>query len=330
MSTSTVSGRKKTLLLSEALNLFLTQKEIEGKSPDTLVGYRSKVRAFIDFAGDIPINQFTHELATQYILATSKRNRYADTRSRHTEDSVGIKRSSIKNYVLILKIFSKFLFEEGYLKQNPMAKIKLPKDDKEAIEILTDEEIGRIYACINPRTANGAKLFLIVTILLDTGMRASELVGVEIGDIDFKQTRIKVMGKGRKERFVPFGMTTAKALMAYINGYRSNSVTDKLLINNRGNPLDRNLLSQMIKRLGAKAGVPRLHTHLFRHTFGTNWIKNGGDVFALQTILGHYDLSVTKIYISLAQRDLQVKHRMVSPVDRLNISRKLTASKQKA
>jgi len=320
---------KHTLLLSEALNLFLTQKEIEGRTPDTLAFYKGKIGAFITYAGDIPVTSFTSELATEYILATSKRKKYDLDHPRHKVGDTTVKRSTVKNYVLALKIFSKFLYEEGYLKTNPLARIKLPKEDKEAIDILTDEEIGNIYSCINPRTANGAKLFLIVTLLLDTGIRAGELADIEIDDIDFKQARIKVIGKGRKERFVPFGMTTSKALLSYINSYRPDSVSTKLLVDRNGAQLNRTTISQTIRRLGQRAGVSKLHTHLFRHTFGTNWIKNGGDVFALQTILGHYDLSVTKIYISLAQRDLQVKHRMVSPVDRLNVGRK-TASKQKA
>jgi len=82
-------------------------------------------------------------------------------------------------------------------------------------------------------------------------------------------------------------------------------------------------VTEAVKRLGNRAGIPRLHSHLFRHTFGTNWIKQKGDLISLQTIMGHSDIAVTRTYVTLAQVDLDVQHRSISPLDRLGVGKKL-------
>ncbi len=314
--------KRKVLSLSEALNLFLTHLEVEGKSPHTTLWYRRRLTLFIAFAGDKPASQLALDDGEGFILFLSKRGKYPD-HPKHQQEDDPMSRATLRNYVRAIRGFATYLDAEGITDSNVFKALKLPKDDSRVIEILADAEIVALYDQIRPSSQVGSRLFLIVTLLLDTGMRVGELAGIKLDDIDYQRTRIKVTGKGRKQRFVPFGSTTAKALLRYINHYRPASWSDQLLLNLDGEPMTIQAIMQAVKRLGNKAGVPRLHAHLCRHTFAVKWLRSKGDLFTLQMVLGHEDLSVTRMYVHLAQLDIDVQHRAVSPVDRLGVSSKL-------
>jgi site-specific recombinase XerD len=147
-------------------------------------------------------------------------------------------------------------------------------------------------------------------------MRIGELERISFEDIDFRQHRIKITGKGDKERFVPFGVTTSKAILAWYNLWREDDGDERLF------QMCQHSIAESMKRLGRKVGVERLHPHLWRHTYAVRWLRNGGDVISLQKVLGHSDLEVTKVYIHLAQVDIEDKHRQVSPVDRLGLGKR--------
>jgi len=190
------------------------------------------------------------------------------------------------------------------------------------IEILSDQEIADIFAKLNPTCSLGARLYLMVLLLLDTGIRASELVGLTLANTYIEQDYFKVLGKGDKERIVPFGATTKKALLRYIHTFRPEPFhqgVDQLVLTTDGSPLTYSGLAQAIKRLGKKTGVPRLHAHLFRHTFAVRYLMNGGDIMTLRLILGHATLEVTQMYMHLASAHVQLQHHKFSPVDRLGI-----------
>ncbi len=314
--------KRKVLSLSEALNLFLTRLEVEGKSPLTTLWYRRRLNRFIAFAGDLPASQLSLDEGERFVLFLSKRGKYPD-HPKHQQGEEPMSRATLRNYVRAIRGFATYLNEEGFTETNVFKALKLPKDEARVIEILSDAEIVALYDQIKPSSQIGSRLFLITTVLLDTGMRVGELIGIKLDDIDFQRTRIKVTGKGRKQRFVPFGTTTAKALLRYINHHRPESWSDQLLLNLDGEPMTTQAVMQAVKRLGNKAGVPRLHAHLCRHTFAVKWLRNKGDLFTLQTVLGHEDLSVTRMYVHLAQMDIDVQHRAVSPVDRLGVGGRL-------
>ena len=132
---------------------------------------------------------------------------------------------------------------------------------------------------------------------------------------------MKVFGKGQTERIVPFGNTTKKALLHWLVTWRPKMAddSDSLFVTVDGRPLIYGPLSKAIKRLARKAGVPRLHAHLFRHTFAVRYLMNGGDVMTSRLILGHSTLEVTQMYMHLAATHVQVQHHKFSPVDRLGL-----------
>jgi integrase/recombinase XerC/integrase/recombinase XerD len=168
-----------------------------------------------------------------------------------------------------LKVFGTWLHEDGLTSHNIFARLKRPKLPKSVIKILTEQEIHSILDSINPNCFLGARQYLIALLLLDTGIRASELCTLTLPNIFIDENKILVKGKGRKERIVPFANGTKRALIRYINTWRPEPVgggIDSLILSVNGTPLTYNGLSLAIRRLGMRAGVPRLHAHLFRHT----------------------------------------------------------------
>jgi integrase/recombinase XerC/integrase/recombinase XerD len=168
-------------------------------------------------------------------------------------------------------------------------------------------------------------LYAIVLVLLDTGIRASELCTLTMENTFLTEGFLKVRGKGNKERMVPFGALTKKALLKYLHSYRPEAQSDdqrELFLSIEGTPLSYNGLALLIRRLGSNSDVPRLHPRLFRHTFAVRYLMNGGDIMTLRLILGHTTLEVTQLYMHLAEAHIQVQHHKFSPVDRLDIGKR--------
>ncbi len=148
--------------------------------------------------------------------------------------------------------------------------------------------------------------------MLDTGARANEVCTLEVTAIDWDQGLAKLYGKGRKERYVPFSLPTAKAMQRYALRERQGN-SDRFFENEDGWPLTPSGLFQICKRLSGKAGV-KVAPHKCRHTFGIQYLRNGSSVFALQKTLGHTSLDTTLRYAALVTDDLVNGHREHSPV----------------
>jgi site-specific recombinase XerD len=321
-------ARGKTLSLASMIDLFIVSKEIEGKSQKTLGWYRSMLIAYADHAGqgeDVPFDELSLEGAKSFISYLQRRtSKYQNHQFRKIEDEA-LSPHTIHAYVRTLKAFGAWLFEEGYTTDHPFRRLKPPKLPETMIEILSEDEITRLLNAINANTPLGARQYLIVLLLLDTGIRASELCTLTMANTNLKEGYIKVRGKGKKERMVPFGSTTKKALMRYIQTYRPDPATDQvgeLILTLDGTSLTYDGLAQVCKRLAVAASIPRLHLHLFRHTFAVRYLMNGGDVMTLRLILGHTTLDVTRLYLHLSESHVQVQHHKFSPVDRLDIGRR--------
>ncbi len=231
---------------------------------------------------------------------------------------------TVQCHVRTLKAFFSWLHREGYTDENKLQKLKLPKALKRIIEPLSNEEISRILAATNTRAPAAVRDYAVVVTLLDTGLRASELMNLKLQDAHVEQRYLKVMGKGNKERLVPIGSHAQKALLRYIYHSRpeSNHVNN-LFLTLDGHPMTTNGLKLMLSRLAKKSGVNRLPPHLCRHTtFAINYLMNGGDVFSLQEILGHTSLEMVRNYLSLTSSQVRAQHYRLSPMDCMNLQHK--------
>jgi len=215
------------------------------------------------------------------------------------------------------------VLQEGFLKENPTARIKVAKPKSKIIAPYSGKEIKRMLAVCDWDYEHNAKFLgsrnqAIVLVLLDSGVRLSELAGMRLGDIDNEKGYIKVLGKGGKERIVRIGKTTQKALWRYLI-YRPENSRQDLWLTEEGEPLNSSGIQSLIKRLKQRAGVnSNGSVHRFRHTFALNFLRADRNVFNLQYLLGHSDLDMVRRYTAtLGMEDALKAHEKASPADLL-------------
>lgn len=220
---------------------------------------------------------------------------------------------SLQNMYVGLSAFWTWLIDNGHVQDHVIRRIKRPSANPPPIIGFTETEIRRMLDGIGKRPMLKAAIYL----LLDTGARASELRDLNIGDVDLRKGEIKIQhGKGDKGRIIPISITTGQVVAKYLAGRSDRGQPDApLLIALTGSRLDRRRLTSQLSSLGARVGVRDVHPHRFRHTFAIQFLRNGGNVFALQRILGHEQLATTQRYIRLAQVDMVDAHKRASPVD---------------
>ena len=295
----------------------------EGKTPKTVTWYRTSLRLFMDYlidSGVSPIlGQMSVELVREYVLHLQTRNRFEPHPYTPTRDQ-RLSPISVQGYVRGLKAFFNWLYKEGYSEDHLLQRLNPPKAPRKLIEPLTDVELAAITSAIDPQTSWGGRNMAMVILFLDTGLRLSELLTLDMKDLHLEEGYAKVMGKGQKERIVPFGSSAQKALMKYIYHFRPEALNgERVFLNLDGRSMTETGLKLIFRRLAIVSGVTRLHMHLLRHTFAVNYLMNGGDVFTLQQILGHTTLEMVRRYVNLANAHVMIQHKKFSPVDRMNL-----------
>jgi site-specific recombinase XerD len=305
--------------MSVLLEMFLSAKRIEGRTKNTIKFYKSLLTKFITFLGDCRIGSLSIDDARRFIAhLQSKKTRCAD-HPMSREKAGGLKATSMSAYVRSLKAFSSWLYEEGYTRVDLFSRLKRPSLPEPVIEVLSNAELDRIKQCINPDCFLGSRAYAIFLLLLDTGIRASELCTLTVENTHLDENYIKVMAKGRKERIVPLANGTKKAMLRYDTTFTPESDRPEFFLNCDGQRLTYSGLKQLIDRLGKKADIPRLRPHLFRHSFAVHYLMAGGDLVTLQRILGHTTIQVTQMYLHLVDSDIKVQHSKFSPVDCLGL-----------
>jgi integrase/recombinase XerC/integrase/recombinase XerD len=191
------------------------------------------------------------------------------------------------------------------------------------IDVLTDDEIRRLFACFNLRQWCGVRNYVICALMLDSGLRLNEVVTLTWGNVHVAEGYAIVNGKGNKQRIVPLGLQTKKALYRY-EGLLSlkYTMTEKtaLFVKDEQTPIKQSTVESLFRKLKTKANIPRLRPHLLRHSFATRYLENGGDVYSLQQILGHTSLDMVKRYVHQTPAKTIVCHPRFSPLD--NLARK--------
>lgn len=241
-----------------------------------------------------------------------------------------ISSKSLLIYYIGLSAFWTWCVSEGITKKHIIRAIKPPRPEQRAIVPLTEQEIrsimeavkrsrryvnnltGQTLSSYNPSSVRNQAIILL---LLDTGLRASELCSLTIQSVNIQNRTLTVMGKGRKERHIPFSARTGKAIFRYVSSRTDVLDTDPLFLAGGKYPLTRERLAHILKEIGDRAGVSGSYPHRYRHTFAINYLRNGGDVYTLQTIMGHSTMEMTRKYLALARVDLEEAHRRASPVD---------------
>jgi len=232
----------------------------------------------------------------------------------------GCKQTTISNLYRTIHSFFNWLVDERILKESPMAGMKPPRTPETIIVPFQLEHIHRLLFMCDDSKFLGARNRAIILVFLDTGLRLSEIAGIQIADIDFDNDIIKVMGKGMKERFVRISKTTQKAVLRYL--LMRDDGLPCLWVTEERRPLTFWGISIMIRRLGKLAGLKnvRCSPHTFRHTFATRSLENGAAEWEVQSLLGHKTLTMTRRYTNtLRSQEATVGHRRFSPVDNMKL-----------
>ena len=231
---------------------------------------------------------------------------------------------TVDGYVPMFRLFLNWVESEGYIESNPARLLRAPKTPAKIMETFSGDQIQRLLAAVDIKQTNGFRDLCMMLLFLDTGIRLTELINLEIPDVDLERGEIKIRGKGGKERMVPIGGKVQRALWKYVHKYRPEPAhpnVKNLFLSIQGYGLSGSRVYHMIRDRGEKAGLQgvRCSPHTFRHTFAKNFLLNGGDLFTLQKILGHRSLDVVRLYVNLASEDVKVQHRKYSPVDMMRV-----------
>jgi integrase/recombinase XerD len=218
-----------------------------------------------------------------------------------------------------IKALFRFMLNEEIIEKDPSSIIEAPKLGRKLPDTLNVEQIDQIFAAIDLSTPEGARNRAILEVLYSSGLRVSELTDLRISNILFKERFMKVLGKGDKERWVPFGSSALNYLTIYLEEIRVHVIPKKgfenhVFLNRRGAALTRVMIFTIIKDLTEKAGLKlNVSPHTFRHSFATHLIEGGADLRAVQSMLGHESITTTEIYTHLDREFLKQTIRDFHP-----------------
>jgi integrase/recombinase XerD len=274
--------------LADFLSYIASEK---GLARNTVAAYRSDLELFFSFlAHQDPARVNDQEILA--FLSHLKTQAYAG--------------SSICRCVMTLKVFFRFLKQEGGIAADPTRTLDTPKLWQLIPEVLTLGEVETLLKMPDPATAAGARDRAILEVLYASGLRVSELCGLNLLDVDEEVVRVK--GKGGKERIVPIGKVAIGAIDHYLSRYRNAESCEKLtplFVSARGQRIDRVFVWKRVKAYARQAGIAKpISPHTLRHSFATHLLENGADLRVIQEMLGHASVATTDRYTHLSQRHL--------------------------
>jgi integrase/recombinase XerD len=293
---------------SDPLGPFLHYLMAEcGSSPHTLAAYRADVMRFINWRkrhAPGPLADLSIEALGGYVQALRDR---------------GLAPSSICRHLASLSTFFRFLVFDGRIKENLAKLLDAPSIWDRLPTVLSPSAVTRLLDAPSQETSIGRRDRAALETLYATGCRASEVVGLRPGDIDFAAGLARCVGKGDKERFVPLGSRAVEALQAYLTRDRPALVrrrrdTAEVLVTRVGKPLSRTGLWRVVKQHAQAAGLPTaVSPHTLRHSFATHLLAGGADLRVVQELLGHASIGTTQIYTRVEMGRLLQVHRQFHP-----------------
>lgn len=213
------------------------------------------------------------------------------------------------HYLTVFNSFYKYLVFMDKIKSNPCDGIKAPKLEKKLPTYLTNEEIVKLFNIRLTKPVDYRNK-AILEVMYATGARISEVINLELNQIDFEECIIRVVGKGKKERIIPLDDVAIEALDNYINNYRpfliKNETCNYVFLNKNGEKISRQMIFKILKNLANKAGITKeISPHTLRHSFASNLLNNGADLRVIQELLGHENLETTEIYSHLQNKKIK-------------------------
>jgi integrase/recombinase XerD len=282
--------------LEDYMHFLKVERQLSG---NTIISYRRDLEEYMDYmeqAGYEMIDEVDRPAIVSHLQQLKEGGKSARTVSRHI--------SSIRS-------FHQFLLREKVTTQDPTVHLELPKLEQKLPRVLLMEEVDRLIEIPDRSKPQGVRDNALLEILYGTGMRVSELIGLDLDDIHLSMGFVRVFGKGGKERIIPLGGKSIEACKRYVEEARPVFIAKQkgaqaLFVNMRGTRLTRQGCWKLLKGHALNAGIQKeLTPHILRHTFATHLIENGADLRAVQEMLGHADISTTQIYTHVSRSRLK-------------------------
>jgi len=308
------------LELKTLLSAYRLSCQAEGKSPATIKWYMPFLARFEDYLERQGFPTSVDRVDRRHVRSFIG---YLQSEAKVPHSGALLSPATVQGYVRTIKAFFSWLEREEYLATNPLRQLPAPRIPVKVINTFTPEDIAALMEVARRSDGPPFRNLALLLLPLDTGLRVSELVGIEMPHVDLAGGWIKIThAKGSRERLVPIGSVVQRLLSRYIHSGRPRPLSgraDYLFLNSWGTPLTKNGVQQMVRRWGRRAGLThvRCSPHTFRHTFAKNYLVNGGDVFTLQRILGHTTLACVRLYVNMFAADVKRQHGRCSPADNL-------------
>ena len=277
---------------------FLSYLEIEKNYSDyTILNYKIDLEEFFGFLGGTAFKDVDYPVLRRYLAQIRQRN---------------LKPRTVARKLSCIRSFFKYLQREGIINKNPAVLLMTPKLDKPLPKFLTEQEVVRLIEAPKEGKAPTLRDRAIFETLYSTGIRVSELVGLDISAVDMIGNVIRVRGKGKKERIVPIGEKAIDAIKAYCDGRLQKS--NALFLNKNGKRLTTRSISDIINKYIKIEGMAKnISPHVLRHSFATHLLNRGADLRSVQELLGHVNLSTTQIYTHLTTEKLKNVYNQAHP-----------------
>lgn len=275
-------------------------------SEETIKSYREDLRQFEEFAreeiGDSAPSEVKAELVREWIVSLMDRG--------YTSTSINRKLSSLRS-------FYKFLLRKGEVAVNPLQKITGPKNKKPLPAFLRESDMDRLLDEVDfGEGFKGCRDHMIIEMFYATGVRLSELIGLDNKDVDFSSSLIKVTGKRNKQRLIPFGEELKIAMTEYVD-VRNEAVpvrTDAFFVRENGERLSRSIVENLVKRnLSKVVTLKKRSPHVLRHTFATTMLNHDAELGAIKELLGHESLAATEVYTHTTFEELKKVYNLAHP-----------------
>jgi integrase/recombinase XerD len=278
------------------------------------VGYFAKL-----LGGHPDISSITADDLRRFIITLQNTGKFREHPFNRPQET-RISALSIQTYCRGIKAFFSCLLREGLIEANPVANVRMPRTPTKVAPTFSEQEIQRLLASPDRKTYTGFRDYALMLTYLDTSARLSELADMAVSDVDFENGYIRVLGKDRRERYVPIGQKVAKALLKYKLNHRPQPLgNDRFWLTRNGRPLTPNRIEKIVSIHGKKAGLSRCYPHKLRHTSSVMCLRNGGAPFTLQKKLGHSSLQMTRHYCNLVDSDVRAAHLKFGVADRLKV-----------
>src|SRR3989441_11766059 len=291
--------------VGKAIQQFLRSLRERNVSPHTIKAYSGDLANFCSYIGSRKWREIDHVTIRGFLSHLYEK---------------GLGKTSVARSLAAVRSLYRWLAQEGLVEQNPAALVSTPKLPKKLPRVPTIEEMNSVLDGEMPQVASFPERDrLMLELLYGCGIRNSELIGINLDDIRLSAEAILIRGKGKKERYVPFGDLVRSALAAYLPVRQQvldggKEIAPALLINQRGGRLTTRSVGRIIKKIAIAKGLsPDVHPHTLRHAFGTHLLEEGADLRAIQEMLGHERLSTTQRYTQLSMKHVLAVYDQTHP-----------------